>query len=181
LEITPSGTLRVKPEYYQRLGQMQYPKTIPPSAIKFVWVRKNDFPNAKGEENTFSIKHLPGEARDIVDELEGIYNGVADTLEKIETDFEGKMADNDFEYWIEELQDYIKKIKQYEDDSDVIGSLENIIQSLEEREKIDLEKETQQARDFADYARNEKWGSSLEYGQTDWVKVPAEVAKRGIK
>lgn len=170
LEITPSGTFRVYPNYYTTWEQSIYPQRIPPAAIKHIWVRQQDFPNAQGTVDKKGIKYLPWQARAMLEEIESLYNTIADDLDKL--DEEQDEENFHITWWIEQLNDYVRQISDNTEDQEFKGELEDIIQSLENGEKIqDIPELAERIRDHANDIRNEDWGSEKVFGHANWVQI----------
>lgn len=66
IKITPTGTFRLKPEYFEILKQLHYQKKyISPAAIKALWIRSKDFPEIQSNTiSNFGAELLPDEKKD---------------------------------------------------------------------------------------------------------------------
>lgn len=168
LEITPSGTFRVKPSFYNKWEQLKYPKDVPPAAIKYIWVRKSDFPKARGKKQEFGIKYLPWQAKDIPDNLINLYESLADDIDKLASE----INDDDFdaEWWIKQLQKYVERIVENDSNNEFKDDIEAIIQSLYDNETMDLSSITDAIRSYADNILND-WGNTMTFGQAIWIGV----------
>lgn len=134
LEITPSGTFRVLGNYYHNKEQWQYFKNIPPQMFKALWVRKKDFPDIRGQEEEFGIQSLPGEAKDLYDELKDFYQRAynvkdEDDLEDIADESEDYKDHEDF---AQEIRNMIDEIKNGEDIDDVLERFRDLISYYED-------------------------------------------------
>jgi len=122
LSITQSGTLRINQSYFASKSQIRYPKIIPPSAFKSIWVRKEDFPKLNGTEK-WHVGHemLPHEAKDWREDQENLFYKISDEVPTIE-EYELKDALEIIEEWKEEI-----KGMDYDDDFDELYDLLDIL------------------------------------------------------
>ncbi len=66
ISVSESGTLQITQEWYEGREQLIYPESLPPSTIKAVWVKcdQYDLPlEAYSETKEFGQEELPGEAK----------------------------------------------------------------------------------------------------------------------
>lgn len=123
LNITPSGTFRLSPDYFKLLKQIHYQKNlIPPSAIKAVWVRVSDFPNISSDVvKTFGIEMLPHEkeedylkTRNILDDLsyniEYEFNHFSESIRKYQENPNNQEAVQEIMFLTNQFSDVINEL-----------------------------------------------------------------------
>lgn len=174
-QITPSGTLRVTPKYLTFYNQYQYHHKVPPQAIKFVWVRKDDFPNIKGiEEKKIGIEELPDESKDRLEKLQSLlydlHSFINDAL------YDEYFDEIDFD---KDLDRYSSEISELDPDitDELNNTLDNIKTLFSDRENngAEIEDELNNLRDFVPH---EDWGESRIKDHSLWIKISVVAATR---
>jgi len=174
ISITPSGTLRIDPRGALTQSQYQYGKSIPPSAIKAVWVRKKDFPNIKGEERDLGIDLLPHELKDNLEEIDllidimlGYSYSKDDSIDDL-PDMEPEDAIGVIDEWLERLDDVTSSFV----DEDLIIILKEIKELLKQGE--DIKEIVKQAREIIENHRDvgmEIWGQDKQIHHEPWIRL----------
>lgn len=174
-QITPSGTLRVTPGYLTNLNQYQYFHKLPPSAIKYIWVKEDDFPGIKGlEKKDIAVEELPHETRDKFDALAEMYDKIYDfIMSSLQDEYYDELDFNkDLDEWIEEVEE-----KDGPNGDDAIDILEEIRKLFSNRKDNaeEIEQAAQQLREFAPYDR---WGNTTIKEKNTWIKIlPQDIGK----
>lgn len=163
VDITNDGTVKLNHDFYESREQLMYPSEISTTAIKYLWLRKEQPPNLTHiEEQKFGFQLLPQEAKFQIEEAERIFTHIYDALERGHNYTE--FFDN-LDYWIDFLSytehteqvNYLKKIEKYGE-----GAISEEDSSLFED---------------PDISGNE-WGQTKVLGSgTIWIKVPIEQFK----
>jgi len=169
--VTQNGVLQLTPDYWGNQHQNLYTKPIPASAIKAVWVRKKDFPQASGKEEQFGAELLPSEVVDkfetIKDHLEGLGEAAEDLVRRFMDDQDDK------DYYVGELEELKKDL----DDDELIEMLDKVIAGLDDPEEFDfesvIEELQQRGQEMAGYLHDEfAPGSTVDIEKdTVWVRV----------
>ena len=153
VEIRSNGIMKLTSEYWNSREQIFYQKPIPPKAIKFAWVRVDDFEEFPYIERQKSgIKSLPHEAKDNYDTAIHVCNDVV--------------------YWNhedKEVEDYEEEAKVvraagYDEAADVIEKM--ALTDPEGREELNDE-----LRDIADNIQGEDWYKDMVVDYSEWGKV----------
>lgn len=114
MEIKSDGTLKLTEEYFYTREQLMYMKGLPPSTIKGVWLRMEDFDlpeSAYKETKLEAAKDLPGEA---ADRFEALQDKVRNLV------YEDPREIDDYD-----LNDLIRFFKDYDED-EFAGYLESL-------------------------------------------------------
>jgi hypothetical protein len=134
IEISDDGTIVLTESYYNSMHQGIYPRIIPPSAIKKVWVK--DIPPIAASIATnkslknVGLKLLPHEYKNILDEALRLCADSVSELEKIESKDElGEKTKEIIESFSEEIEE-ISKISKKNDAQALIDLLFGIQDDL---------------------------------------------------
>jgi GNAT superfamily N-acetyltransferase len=160
-EIRDDGTLKLTQDYYQSKDQYLYPKNIPPVAIKFIWVRVDDFKIDRSRYVEFKkagAKELPGESKEKINRIREILTNLGGALEEMIED------DDDLIEIREELEGYGET-----EAAELIQSYLNL--SKEERE--DKTKEYREKFYEMEGYVLEDWGEEKVTGDWEWGKLPS--------
>lgn len=118
MEVRPDGTLKLTEEYFYSREQLMFMRGLPPSTIKGVWVRLDDFGLSPGdvqETQEGGFKELPGEAV-------SRYEDIVELFKKLRWDAPSEMDQRALEEAVEtarandfdELADYLDDVAQTE-------------------------------------------------------------------
>ena len=126
--ISEDGTIKIDTSEIENMHQQIYPKTLPPSVIKAVWI-SNVPKEISGERMHISSKLLPQESRAIFDTIRNLCNKYLYDAQK------GELDEDKIENLIDAL-DEINSGGWFDDDINTIksspSSIENILLSLGE-------------------------------------------------
>lgn len=163
LEVRKDGTLKLTEEYFYTREQLMYMKGLPPSTVKGVWVRLQDFdvPEAQIKETRKGgFKELPGESADRFESLKELLGKLRwTTPEEIEDDLE------DFARQAREL-DYLE-LASYLDD----------VAGLDPEERAAVEEWDGELEGFEEFLHDD-WMQERVLESGLWAKVPLQVAAR---
>lgn len=93
MELRRDGTMKLTAEYWESREQLFYQKGVPSSAIKFAWVRVDDFTGSEYIEKVKAgVKLLPSESKERYDDILGI-------LDEVSSWDHGEKSAEDYEEW----------------------------------------------------------------------------------
>lgn len=155
LEVRGDGTLKLTEAYFYTREQLMYMKGLPPSTIKGVWVRTQDFDLSKSsilDTKGAGIQDLPAESATRVE-------AVISLIGKLR--YSGPQDLGDLEDWAEQARDL-----GYSDLSDYITE----IASLDEEELSEVDDWDDTLESF-EMGVQEDWGEDRIQNHADWAKV----------
>ena len=162
--ISPSGTIQLTDMYYRSKEQLIFPKTLPPSTIKSVWVRCQDFPKSSfGEEREAGSTELPGEARSRLEGAEAFFGELLWKQEVLKKDDDDLLED-------------IEKAKGYEVD-ELVKALRAMLDAMKRGDDLDefVEAVTEQAGYASEFV-HEEWGEEETSTPICWGKTSLQDA-----
>lgn len=163
MEIKPDGTLKLTEEYFYTREQLMYMKGLPPSTIKAVWLRMEDFdlPESAYQETKFEgAKNLPGEDA-------GRYEALQNRVKDLRYEDPREIEDYD-------LADTIRFFTDYEEHefAAYLETLTDVPQGERDPDEFQSEVEIVEA------GLNEDWMQEQESAPYGWGKLELRKAAR---
>lgn len=172
IEITNSGIMKLTPDYWHKQHQNLYQNKVHYKAVKSVWIRKSDFPDAVGEEENFGVELLPSE---VVDEFEGKKKA----LENLEDHLDKAIDEEDINWSLDQLTEIKDDLESDSDLSDdkISQMIEELIEKVENGDfdyKL-ISKIGDRAREMSSYLYDDYNSSkTIENNKTIWIKMTPE-------
>lgn len=150
-DVSPSGTLLWKDEFYDNQEQLIYPKSLPQPSIKKVWVRQKDFSlpaNFVVDTREDETKELPHESADGLERLREIANKL------FSVDEDG-------------LQEFAYELQEHRE----FDAARQIVDYLNTPEEDRLDSTLEEIQQALYLAADEEWGEARTISKDVWQAV----------